>query len=36
MEMFLALLCMASAIKVAYSVNECKNLNNNQNQINRI
>ncbi len=36
MEMILALFCMASAIMVAYSVNNSKNLKNNQNQINRI
>lgn len=36
MGMTLALLCVASAVKIAYTVNDCKNLNNNPNQINRI
>lgn len=36
MGMTLALLCVASAVKIAYSVNDCKNLNNKQNQTNRI
>lgn len=36
MTITLALLCVASAVKIAFTVNDCKNLNNNQNQINRI
>ena len=38
MGITLTLLCVASAVKIAYSVNDCKKLNNNnnQNQHNRI
>jgi|GEM_PF-1009168 hypothetical protein len=38
MGITLALLCVASAVKIAFSVNDCKKLNknNNHNQPNRI